>query len=91
MKDVACEEWGWVSGRVVSLCNIGATKVTEFVSSVSARALGSITGDEEGSNSMSSQEDLFVYHNSKRTPPSYSCHPSALTGCVIHYPCKSQP
>ena len=71
MKEVAYEEWGWVSGRVVSLCNIGATKVTEFVSSVSARALGSITGDEEGrdSNMMtndisrSRSKSIYIDHN----------------------------
>ena len=51
MKDVACEEWGWVDGRVVYFCNLNLTKVAEFGSGVSARTLGSVAGAEESSNS----------------------------------------
>ena len=50
MKDVACEEWGWVSGRVVSLCNIDVIEVAEFGNVISARTLGSVAVAEEGRN-----------------------------------------
>ena len=51
LKDVDCEEWGWVSGRVVSLCNIDVTEVTKFGSFVSARTQGAVAGTEGGRNS----------------------------------------
>ena len=49
--DVACEEMGWVSGRVISFSNLDVTKVAEHGSSVSARTLDSVALAEEGSDS----------------------------------------
>ena len=51
MKDVACEEWGWVAVRVVSFCNLYITYVTELGSDISAITLGVVARDEEGSDS----------------------------------------
>ena len=71
MKEVAYEEWGWVYGRVVSLCNIDFTKVAEFGISVSTRTLGAVAGAEEGininimTNEMSKAPSKIIYidHN----------------------------
>ena len=51
MKDVSCQEWGWVTGRIFSLCNLDVTQVAEFGSSVSVRTLGAVMGSEEVSDS----------------------------------------
>ena len=50
MKDVTCEEWGWVAGRVVSFCNLDVTEVAEFGSGTSVRTLDVVAGAEEGIN-----------------------------------------
>ena len=39
VKDVTCEELGWVAVMIVVFCNLDVTKVTDFGSSVSGRAL----------------------------------------------------
>ena len=46
LKNVACGEWGWVAGRVVSFYNLDVTKVAELGSGVSGRMLGAVAGDE---------------------------------------------
>ena len=51
VKDVACEEWGWFSGRVISFCNIDVTKVPEFGNFIIPRMLSVVEGAEEGSDS----------------------------------------
>ena len=38
-KGVACKEWGWVYGRMISFCNIDVTKVDESGSGVRGRFL----------------------------------------------------
>ena len=43
MKEVACKEWGWDAGSVVSFCNLDVTEVSELGSGGRARTLGSIT------------------------------------------------
>ena len=58
VKDVPCEKWGWVSGRVISLCNINVTKVAEFGSGVRMRMLGLVAGSEEVSNSNMMTDDM---------------------------------
>ena len=71
VKDIACEESQWVTGRVVGFCNIDVTKIAEFGSSVSARTLGSVTGSEQGrdknimANNMSKypSKSIYIYHN----------------------------
>ena len=50
VKDVSCNEWGWVDGRVVSLCNLDVTEFTEFGSGIGARTLCAVAGAEEGSD-----------------------------------------
>ena len=49
VKEVACEEWGWVAERVVSLCNLDVTEVAVFGSGISAKTLGAVAGSEESS------------------------------------------
>ena len=71
VKDVACEEWGWVARRVVGFCNLDVTGVAEFGSGASARTLGSVARSEEGSdsnmmtNEMSKapSKSIYIYHN----------------------------
>ena len=71
VKDVACEQWGWVAGRVVGFFNLDVTEVAEFGSGVRTRALSSVVGVEEGSNSnMTNNEiskapskSIYIYHN----------------------------
>ena len=70
-KDVACEEWGWVAGRVFSFCKSDVTKVAEFGIGVSARTLVSFTGYEEGSDrnmmtyeiSKVPSKSIYIYHH----------------------------
>ena len=50
VNKVACEEWGCITGRVVSFCNLDVTEVAEFSSSVSASTLGAVTEVEKGSD-----------------------------------------
>ena len=59
VKDVTCEEWGWVAGRVVSFCNLDVTEVFEFGSGVSTRALGLVVGDEEGSDRNMTTNNMY--------------------------------
>ena len=71
VKDVACEERGWVAGRVVSFCNLGVTVVAEFGISISARTLGSVLVSEEGSDSniitnemyKAPSKSIYIYHH----------------------------
>ena len=71
VKDVSCEEWGWVAGRVVSFYNLEFIEVAEFGSGISARTLGSVAGDEEVSDSnmmtdyMSKEpsKSIYIYHH----------------------------
>ena len=71
VKDVACEQWGWVAGRVVGFFNLDVTEVAEFGSGINARTLGLVTGSEEGSdsnmitNEMSkvSSNTIYIYHH----------------------------
>ena len=71
LKNVACGEWGWVAGRVVSFCNLDIAKVGEFSSCVSARMLSLVTVSEEGSDSnmmtnyifKAPSKSIYIYHN----------------------------
>ena len=71
VKDVACEEWGWVSGRVVIFCNIDVTKVTEFSNGVRMRIIGLVTVDEDviDRNMMTNEmtkslsKSIYIDHN----------------------------
>ena len=71
MKGITCEEWGWVSGKVVVFCNLDVTDVAEFGSGVSMRTLGSFTGSEEGSDgnmmandiSKAPSKSIYIYHH----------------------------
>ena len=47
VKDVTCEELVWVAVMIVVFCNLDVTKVTDFGSSVSGRALVVFMGVEE--------------------------------------------
>ena len=47
---VACDEWGWVDGRVFGFYNLDVNEISELGSGVSARTLGSVAGAEEGSD-----------------------------------------
>ena len=47
VKDVNCEERGWVARKIFSFYNIDVTKVAEFGSSASTRRIGAVTGYEE--------------------------------------------
>ena len=70
VKNIACEEWEWVAVMVVSFCNIDVTKVSEFVSVISARMLGSVSEAEEGSDINIMKNDItkepnnsiYIYH-----------------------------
>ena len=59
MKDIACEEWGWVAERVVGFCNLDVTKVAKFGSGVSMRTLGLVVGSEEGSDNNMMTNDMY--------------------------------
>ena len=61
VKDVTCEEWEWVAGRVVSLYNLDVTEVAELGSGVSARTLVLVAGAEEVSdrNMMTNEMSKF--------------------------------
>ena len=71
VKDVACEYWGWVAGRVVIFCNFYVNKVTEFGSGVIAKMLISVVGAEEVSNSnkitngmsKTPSKSIYIYHH----------------------------
>ena len=71
VKSLICEEWGWVTGRVVSFCNIEVTNVTDFGSSVSARMLETVAVYEEESNrnkmtyemSKAPSKSIYIDHN----------------------------
>ena len=71
VKDVACEELGWVAGRVVGFFNLDITEVDEFGSGISARTLGLVAGAKEGSNnnmvtnemSKSPSKSIYIYHH----------------------------
>ena len=71
VKDVACEEWGWVNGRVVSFFNLDVTQVAEFCSGVSARTLGLVAGAGESrdsnmiTNKISKEpsNSIYIYHH----------------------------
>ena len=58
VKDVVCEEWGWVTGRVVSIFYLNITKVAEFGSGVSARSPGTVAGAEQVSNRNMTTNDM---------------------------------
>ena len=70
-KEIACEEWGWVAGRVISFCNIDVTKVAEFGCSVRYKTLGLVAGYEEGRdrNKMANKtykslsKRIYINHN----------------------------
>ena len=73
MKDIVCEKWGWVTGRVVSFYNIDVTKVSEFGGNISVRTIGAIAGAEQRSNSNSNMmtnnnpkaliKSIYINHN----------------------------
>ena len=71
VKDVACEEWGQVAGRVVSFCNIDVTEIAKFGSGIIARIIGLFTGSEKGRdrNFMTNEinklliENIYIYHH----------------------------
>ena len=58
MKYIACEERGWVAGRVVGFCNLYVTEVAESGSGVSMRTLGSVAGYEEISHIIMMNKDM---------------------------------
>ena len=71
MKDVSCEKWGCVAGRVVSFDDLDVAEVAVLGSGVSARTLGFLGESEEGnvSNIMTNEMSkglsniIYIYHH----------------------------